>query len=129
MTCQNPDALIGQIETQALAGWLLNEMTAEARESKRERHAVKAAADWRCERCRRQCYRPEESVMDRRRVLTATRPEADLKRPLVAWCCGCQLRQNGPAYQRLKRRYRWERRRDHGQLPLPHVQTGGQGNA
>ena len=68
--------------------------------------AVKEAAGWKCEPCGKQCYFPNESVTDTRRVLTVAHinhVESDCRpENLVAACSVCHLRYDAE-------RKRWQR--------------------
>lgn len=67
---------------------------------------VKTAADWKCEPCGKQCYRPGEKVLNFRFVLTVAHVdhnEANCDRDnLVAACSVCHLQYDNE-------RRRWER--------------------
>lgn len=57
---------------------------------------VKEEANWKCEECGMQCYRPGEKCPDKRRVLTVSHQNhdpSDCKRSnLKALCPACHLR-------------------------------------
>lgn len=58
--------------------------------------AVKEEADWKCEACGVQCYRPDEKVIDHGRILTVAHlnhtPEDCSRSNLRALCARCHLR-------------------------------------
>jgi len=68
---------------------------------------VKERADWRCEKCSKQCYRPGEPAPDKRFVLTVAHlnhTPADCRdENLAALCAPCHIRYDA-AYKALKRR-------------------------
>ena len=59
---------------------------------------VKDAADWRCQECGKQCWRPGEQHLDRSATLTVARLNHDPTdcRPenLRALCASCHLKRN-----------------------------------
>lgn len=63
-------------------------------------HGVKDAADWKCEKCGRQCRRPGEPFDTHVRTLTVAHinhVESDCRpENLVALCSGCHLRYDAP---------------------------------
>lgn len=70
--------------------------------------AVKEAADWRCEKCGKQCYRPGEPVLFWRNVLTVAHyPDEDPMNVepenLHAWCSVCHLRADAKMHARHRR--------------------------
>lgn len=80
---------------------------------------VKETADWRCDMCDVQCYRPGERVETRRLVLTVAHlnhTPADCRTEnLMAMCAPCHCRYDAPEKARRRR----ERRRvTRGQLAL-----------
>jgi len=82
--------------------------------------AVKETVNWRCQSCGQQCYRPNEPVTDRTRVLTVHHLNHDPRdcRPdnLIALCAPCHLRADAIHHARNARRTRARRS---GQLWLP----------
>ena len=61
--------------------------------------AVKEAADWRCQKCGKQCRRPGEPFDTHRSTLTTVHldhdPENENAR-LTAWCAPCHLIYDAP---------------------------------
>jgi hypothetical protein len=60
---------------------------------------VKVRADWRCERCGKQCRRPGEPFDTHRRTLTVAHLDHDPENPkarLEAMCAPCHLRYDAP---------------------------------
>jgi len=64
---------------------------------------VKEKADWTCQRCGKQCYRPGQPALDRRKVLTVHHKDHDPQNSaddnLEALCAPCHLREE-VAYRR-----------------------------
>lgn len=67
---------------------------------------VKERADWCCEKCGRQCYRPGEPNDDRRFTLTTAHinhtPTDCSDENLIALCSGCHLEYDAP-YKAMRR--------------------------
>lgn len=81
---------------------------------------VKEKADWTCRRCGKQCYRPGQPALDRRKVLTVHHRDHDPQNceddNLEALCAPCHLREE-VAY---RVRNAWRRAAHQvGQLILP----------
>jgi 5-methylcytosine-specific restriction endonuclease McrA len=79
-------------------------------------NGVKAATDWKCQVCGKQCYTPFEKVVDTRNVLTVAHinhVEADCREEnLVAACSVCHLKYD--AVRRRWQRLARERIENHG---------------
>jgi len=76
--------------------------------------AIKEAADWRCQRCGRQCRRPGEAFDTHRRTLTVAHwPDDDPANcaadNLVALCSACHLRADAKLHARHARETRARR--------------------
>lgn len=76
--------------------------------------AVKDAADWMCEECGKQCYRPGEKCENRQNVLTVHHkdhePENCDPANLIALCAPCHLKADRKHHANT-RRYNAEMRR------------------
>jgi len=87
---------------------------------------VKEAADWQCQECGCQCYRPSEACTDRRRVLTVHHinhiPHDCRESNLIALCAPCHLRADAQHHARNARR---TRARKSGQMFLPGLEYVG----
>lgn len=96
--------------------------------------AIKAAADWRCQDCGMQCYRPGERHIDRRRTMSVHHlgaPKDDGSpgdmhdkqdcRPenLLALCSACHLARDLPGHVLNAARTRRAKRIASGQQELP----------
>ena len=81
---------------------------------------VKAEADYICQRCGRQCYRPGEPCADRARVMSVHHldhyPANCAQDNLVALCAPCHLQLDAPHHARNARR---TRAANVGQMWLP----------
>ena len=75
--------------------------------------AIKEAADWRCQRCGRQCRRPGEVFDTHRRTLTVHHldgePENCTDGNLTVLCSGCHLRADAAMHARHARETRARR--------------------
>ncbi len=87
---------------------------------------VKETADWRCQACGRQCYRPGEPCIDRRQVLTVHHinhnPSDCSPDNLIALCAPCHLRADAQHHARNARRTRAAK---NGQMFLPSMKWIG----
>lgn len=86
-------------------------------------HQVKEAANWTCQECSKQCYRPGEPALDRRKVLTVHHKDHDPKNldraNLEALCAPCHLRKE----RAYKARMAWQKAVSWGQMILPGVEV------
>ncbi len=84
--------------------------------------AIKESANWICQHCGQQCYRPGERVQDWRRVLTVAHLDRDPAHNesdnLRALCVVCHLNYDRVVNVRAARRTRFLKRAG-PMLPLP----------
>jgi hypothetical protein len=84
-------------------------------------YAVKAANDWRCQECGKQCTRPGEAYSGASNVLTVAHAGTDYTTEAVtvwALCAPCHLRYDAQFSHVFRRRYERERQRQAGQMAL-----------
>ena len=71
---------------------------------------VKDEADWKCEECGRQCYRPGEKCPDARNILTVAhlnhKPWDCRRENLRAMCSGCHLKYDAKHHAETRRKRR-----------------------
>jgi len=83
---------------------------------------VKQQANWRCQCCNVQCYRPGEKALDHKLVLTVHHKDhipANCERSnLIALCTGCHLRADAEYHAVNAANTRRQKRLDAGQMEL-----------
>jgi 5-methylcytosine-specific restriction endonuclease McrA len=83
---------------------------------------VKCQADWRCQCCNVQCYRPGEKVLDHKLVLTVHHkdhiPANSDYSNLIALCAPCHLRADADHHAKNAARTRRAKQTMAGQMEL-----------